>query len=541
MPGNPNVVLISLGKLIAEDNVFTIMGEPTSCSQCGSVVESCYDNVVEICYFCQSWEPVNSHSPSPSPSQSLSSSPQPSCLQIGCPDSLYLLNPDIQSISPDDALLLFCIDISGSMTTTCQVFEGQRIIHKTRLQCVKAAVLQCVQKLHRTRPHTRVGLITFNNQVTLHGHETVSSRVLSGAELVDSEFLKEVAFSFPSPPPLHETMDTLQTEVLGLVECGATALGPAAVLAIAMASRHPGSKVVICTDGKANTNLGNLEVEDNDARTLLSSTIFYQDLGEYAACQGVTVSVLSIERTDCRLDELGRLADHTGGDVVIASPHELHTQFEDIIENRTIATHCSVALLLPKALRVRGERQAGHRGTREVGNVTSNAEITLQFGLNEKESVGLAAGTRVSIQLQVSYRRMDGRSMLRVLTVDREVTDDSLAVLSSLSSDIIQLNSSQASAALAVRGRFLEARKEGEEQMRLIERALEYSRDVENNQVYQEWVKTMDPIHNNMHDYTRKESCLSDYQSLTDTGAAMLYNMKNINRKSKLLKGKLKT
>lgn len=113
-------------------------------------------------------------------------------------------------------------------------------------------------------------------------------------------------------------------------------------------------KVIICTDGKANTDLGNLEVEDNDARTLLSSTIFYQDLGEYAANQGcvhapssmqrafnycparvavvglcsvikfflrcplfisVTVSVLSIEGTDCRLDELGRLADRTGGKV----------------------------------------------------------------------------------------------------------------------------------------------------------------------------------------------------------------------------------
>lgn len=46
-------------------------------------------------------------------------------------------------------------------------------------------------------------------------------------------------------------------------------------------------KVIICTDGKANTDLGNLEVEDNDARTLLSSTIFYQDLGEYAAKQGL--------------------------------------------------------------------------------------------------------------------------------------------------------------------------------------------------------------------------------------------------------------
>lgn len=92
----------------------------------------------------------------------------------------------------------------------------------------------------------------------------------------------------------------------------------------------------------------------------------------------VTVSVLSIEGTDCRLDELGRLADRTGGkvrpalvtcfpagfqtsspsfisctwspQVVIANPSMLHSEFEQIIENRTIATHCSVSLLLPLSL-----------------------------------------------------------------------------------------------------------------------------------------------------------------------------------------------
>ena len=112
--------------------------------------------------------------------------------------------------------------------------------------------------------------------------------------------------SVMSPLPLVERLS----------ESGTTALGPAALLGIAMASRQPGSKVcldntqvffvdlsiqflyisellfllilkvIICTDGKANTDLGNLEVEDNDSRTLLSSTIFYQDLGEYAANEG---------------------------------------------------------------------------------------------------------------------------------------------------------------------------------------------------------------------------------------------------------------
>ncbi|XP_056222360.1 circularly permutated Ras protein 1-like isoform X3 [Seriola aureovittata] len=522
LPGNPNVVLVSLGKLLSEESGEFIRGEPTCCSQCGSVQDSCYVNVLHACHFCQSRELTSPPSIPPS--------------------ALFLLNPDEKPPCAAGALLLFCIDISGSMSITSQVTAGEHFVHRSRLQFVQEAVLQCVQRLSEQQPDTRVGLITFNYQVTMYGYENFTSRFLSGAELTDSNYLKEAAASFPSPPPLSQTKDFLQRQVMGLSESGTTALGPAALLAVAMASRQPGSKVIICTDGKANTELGNLEVEDNDARTLLSSTIFYQELGEYAANQGVTVSVLSIEGTDCRLDELGRLADRTGGKVVIASPNRLHPEFEQIIENRTIVTHCTVTLLLPKSLHMRGEREAGCKGTREVGNVDPDTEITFQFGANEQDAdvPAPASGSRVSVQLQIRYRQRNGQTMLRVITSERNVTDDSSAALSSLSLAIIQLNSSQASAALAVRGRFLDARREGELQRKLIERAIEHNHSAQDKQTYQEWVKTMEPIYNNIHNFTRRKSVISDSQSLTDAGAALLYAMKHSNRKSISLKNKHK-
>ncbi|KAM3592223.1 uncharacterized protein V6R79_014993 [Siganus canaliculatus] len=524
LSGNPNVVLVSLGKLILEDRVQTIQGKPSCCSRCGSVLDSSYDNVIDGCYFCQSSE--------------MTSSPSlPKCPQ----DDLFSLCPEVKPCAADP-LLLFCIDISGSMSITSQVSEGERAVYRSRLYFVQEAVLQCVLRLSDQQPDIRVGLITFNHQVTMHGNDHVPSRCLSDVELTDSDFLKGAAACFPSPLPLSQTKDYLKRQVLGLSERGATALGPAALLAIAMASRQPGSKVIICTDGKANTELGNLEVEDNDARTLLSSTIFYQELGEYAANRGVTVSVLSIEGTDCRLDELGRLADRTGGKVVIASPKMLHSEFEQIIENRTIATHCNISLLLPKSLQMRGEREAGHKGIREVGNVDPDTEITFQFGANEQDAEASipASGSHVFIQLQVQYKQRNGLTMLRVITSEREVTDDSSAALSSLSLAIVQLNSSQASAALAVRGRFLDARREGELQRKLIERAIEHNRSAEDKKTYQEWVKTMEPIYNNIHNFTRRKSVVSDSQSLTDAGAALLFTMKHCNRNSISLKNKHK-
>lgn len=37
---------------------------------------------------------------------------------------------------------------------------------------------------------------------------------------------------------------------------------------------------------------------------------------------------------------------------------------------------------------MRGEREAGHKGMREVGNVDPHTEITFQFGANEQDSEG---------------------------------------------------------------------------------------------------------------------------------------------------------
>lgn len=37
---------------------------------------------------------------------------------------------------------------------------------------------------------------------------------------------------------------------------------------------------------------------------------------------------------------------------------------------------------------MKGEREAGKSGTREVGNVASDTEITFQFGVKEHDSQG---------------------------------------------------------------------------------------------------------------------------------------------------------
>jgi hypothetical protein len=83
-----------------------------------------------------------------------------------------------------------------------------------------------------------------------------------------------------------------------LVSSGSTALGPALLSSVVLASHgKPGSKVIICTDGLANLGIGSIENNYNYRNNNNSnkSTKFYTDVGVYAAEKGVSVSVVTIK------------------------------------------------------------------------------------------------------------------------------------------------------------------------------------------------------------------------------------------------------
>lgn len=68
-------------------------------------------------------------------------------------------------------------------------------------------------------------------------------------------------------------METL----LQLQEKGQTALGPALLSSVVLASKgKPGSVVIICTDGLSNKGIGNIEQESVEAEQ------FYKKVGELA-------------------------------------------------------------------------------------------------------------------------------------------------------------------------------------------------------------------------------------------------------------------
>lgn len=103
---------------------------------------------------------------------------------------------------------------------------------------------------------------------------------------------------------IGQTQNELAKKLMSIEETGPTALGPAVATAIAMAGESgAGSQVVICTDGLANVGLGAFD----DAQTpeeLQKVEEFYERVGEYAKCKGLTINIVSIIGDECNLDSL---------------------------------------------------------------------------------------------------------------------------------------------------------------------------------------------------------------------------------------------
>lgn len=103
--------------------------------------------------------------------------------------------------------------------------------------------------------------------------------------------------------PLETSYDTLVKQLSKQEAKGQTALGPALVSAIEIASKgSPGSTVILCTDGLANIGIGILDPLTEESRKL------YDELAELAKTRNLSVNIMTIKGEGCKMEVIGRLA-----------------------------------------------------------------------------------------------------------------------------------------------------------------------------------------------------------------------------------------
>eukprot|EP00727_Mastigamoeba_balamuthi_P012412 m51a1_g7794 hypothetical protein (653) ;mRNA; r:30027-32276 len=386
--------------------------------------------------------------------------------------------------------VVFCVDVSGSMSVTTEVAGhtaralllpaapgpgaapgdagGGPPVFVSRLQCVRAAVEAQLQQLSASSPDARVGLVAFASDVVVLGDGAPGGAlVIAGDALRSWEAVVSAAASYAGlAAPVRAAREQLGRALAGLEEGGQTALGPALLAGIALAGRARGSRVLICTDGLANVGLGSLEAATDAERA--EAAQFFSRAAGLAVRSGVSVSVVSIRGSDCRLEDLGAVASQTRGHVTIVDPLRLSDEFSSILSEGVVATHVEARMVLHRALRFRLEppealESAGgvERCVRDVGNATTASEVTFQFGVRRDVVAAAPALAEVPFQVQVRYRRVgDGAACLRVTTRMQPLTTRREEAERRADVAVLGTRAAQRAAQLAADGDYSQARAE---------------------------------------------------------------------------------
>jgi hypothetical protein len=216
----------------------------------------------------------------------------------------------------------------------------------------------------------------------------------------------------------HKKLDTI---ISNIKTTGITALGPAALVSVAMAGElGNGSSVVICTDGLSNLGLGNLASLKKGKATQEEVDNFYEKLAEYANGKGVSISLFSVQGEECDLETLMTLSDKTGGDADILDPKEAEKHLKRAFKRKKIATKVTLKVLLHKALEFKNENEAylnkdKNLMTRNLGAVYMDTEVAFAYKMKDPEKLekmkdfNIDDFYQVPFQCSIEYTTLDGK------------------------------------------------------------------------------------------------------------------------------------
>jgi len=113
-----------------------------------------------------------------------------------------------------------------------------------------------IEQLSKIYPNMKIGIVLFNNEVTIIGDGFNDPLIIAGDKLNNYESLVEIAQTSEDKlfsNPICKSKELIIKKLCNIEETGGTALGPALLVSAYLSSKgKKGSKVIICTDGIAN-------------------------------------------------------------------------------------------------------------------------------------------------------------------------------------------------------------------------------------------------------------------------------------------------
>ena len=360
--------------------------------------------------------------------------------------------------------------MAGAATETTDAVEGVGR-YVSRLEFVQKAVDTQLRNLAQNNPKAKVAIISFGSTVKLYTGSSLKPfeihQNLDNFDQLLEAATKEDDKNFQIGSNIGHSKETLETVLKDLKPKGGTALGPALLTAVGIASEVTGSQVIICTDGIANVGVGSLEKTGNEE--------LYTQVGQYAKKQGTIISVITVAGCKTKLEQLGKLADLTRGRVDIVDPKIL--DLSETISHKSIATGVQFTIYLEKSGKKwnfetydeKNKKVLSSVIRKDVGN--ANAETQLVFKLVKNQEQQKGKKKSVKVQIQFEYTKPSGSKCLRCFTDRIKVTTNKETVLKDLDIRVVSGYLAQDCAEIARNGDYEGAMKNARSTKELLEKA----------------------------------------------------------------------
>ena len=532
---NPNALVCRFSTL--EEVIPCMTGDPIYCSQCQAVFSCVSTFLAEnwSCEFCghQNTELQLDEEEIPPKDQAVSE---------------FMLEA-AEMKEGKEGVIVYCVDISGSMCVTTEIpavqsewkklraqkaggnekpaadqyLPGERrdIEYISRLDCIKAAVLTQLERIAIENANKKVILITFNNEIQIHlANQANDTVVITGDKLFDLQaiFSTVEQINFESTKKITESQQTLVNLINALEEGGATALGPALAAAVQIASKFENSEIILSTDGMPNVGIGALDDGSEQGRK------FYQEIAKIAKGNSTVVNIITIQGCDCSIEDFKMVADVTSGQLNSLHPLELVRQIRKISQNPVIATEVELSVLLHPSLELtlfsegkRSEIKSDNRVVVPIGNVTKTTDVSFEFNVRKEYKKKLKL-TQLPFQFQISYRKKDGSKCLRTVSKYRAISNNRAEVEKNINAAVIGLTTIQHVAQAAENENYEQARLKLHAARKMMERG---AVNDEQQEEFGNFVSQTEPLENELMKFTKTKQCKKD-----DEAVQLFFQMK---------------
>ena len=332
--------------------------------------------------------------------------------------------------------------------------------------------------------------------------------------------------------PIKQSSPNIIKSLRATEENGSTALGPAVLFSLSLLNKAKvGSRIFLCTDGMSNLGIGDISEDREKAKD------FYVNIGNMAKEKGVVISLITFEDAESEIEILKNMIEYSGGEIIRVNPNEILDGFNDLLENKTIATNVQMKINLNKCMTFRDQDEKDLTNefsslSKKLGNVTKETEN--YYELKFKHSSQLAEMNEIDFdklknlifQTEISFKNVKGGKYIRVITKNLIVSDNKEEINKVANMNIVSTLQIQKSAKLVGKGDLMEAQA----QIHIARNFLDSNKfsNMNNIRIFNQFNNNINSLHNNLNMINSNEMINNNMMNMNNN--IFNNNMNNNNR-----------